>query len=340
MKKILFIIGVLLIGAGAFLAWFVPRAWLKTPNEPYETKKITIGENWDADRTAQELKSAGLIDSELGYGLFAKIDKTAAKPKAGEYDVMLNENYKEIAKMFYRGPQRDEVEIRVIEGLSLAQEAEVAAGYKVNDEDFYALTGDAQRPFSKDLRTEYPFLAGLPDDATLEGYLFPDTYRVWRDQLPLGLIEKQLTVFQTKTVGMEDDAKRQGRDFRDVIILASIVEKEAANADDRKIVAGIYLNRLKKGMLLQSDATVNYVTGAGRARPVLKDLEADSPYNTYKHKGLPPGPICNPSLESIEAALNPTATDYLYYLHDDAGKSYYAKTLEEHKQNRFKAYGE
>ncbi|MBI5654747.1 endolytic transglycosylase MltG [Candidatus Uhrbacteria bacterium] len=340
MKKILFFLGVLLIGAGAFLAWFVPRAWLATPGEPYATKKITIGEDWDASRMAQELKKEGLIDSEFGYRMYAYFDKSADKPRAGEYDLFLKDSYRSIARTIFRGPQRDEVEIRIIEGLSLTQEAEVLAGYKTKVEDFYALTGNAKQPFSTELRTTFPFLEKLPVDATLEGYLFPETFRVWRDQLPLALIEKQLTVFEDRTKGMAEEAVKQGRDFRDVMILASIVEKEAAGADDRKIVAGIYLNRLKKGMLLQSDATVNYVTGAGRARPVLKDLDVDSPYNTYKHKGLPPGPICNPSLESIEAALHPTATDYLYYLHDDAGKSYYAKTLEEHKQNRYKAYGE
>ncbi len=340
MKKILFLLGVILIGAGAFLAWFVPRAWLATPNEPYATKKISIGEKWDAAQAAQALKKEGIIDSEFGYRIYSIIDKSANKPRAGEYDLFLNDSYRSIARSIFRGPQRDEVEVRVIEGLSLMQEAEILAGYKVKAEDFYALTGDAKKPLANEFRDSYPFLSKLPADATLEGYLFPNTFRVWRDQLPLSLIEKQLAEFKDKTSGMVEEAAKQNRDFRDVIILASIVEKEAAGADDRKVVAGIYLNRLKKGMLLQSDATVNYVTGAGRARPVLKDLDVESPYNTYKHKGLPPGPICNPSLESIQAALNPTASDYLYYLHDDKGRSYYARTLEEHKQNRFKAYGE
>lgn len=339
MKKIILLIGLLFLAAGAFLAWFVPRAWLQVPKEPFTTKRITIGENWDAGQTAQALKAAGVIDSVSGYRLYAFLDKAADKPRSGEYDLFLNDNYRDIARSVFRGPQRDEVEVRIIEGLSLKQQEEILANYGVKREDFEQWAGDGH-PFPRELRELFPFLSILPAGSSLEGYLYPDTYRVWKDQLPMGLIEKQLTQFQKKTQGMAEDAASQGRNFHDVVTLASIVEKEAAGAADRKVVAGIYLNRLKKGMRLQSDATVNYVTGAGRARPTLKDLEADSPYNTYTHDGLPPGPICSPSIESIEAALHPTQSDYLYYLHDEQGKSYYAKTLEEHRQNRYKAYGE
>jgi UPF0755 protein len=338
MKKILFIFGLIFLAAAGFLAWFVPRAWFRTPGAPYTTKKITIGEGWDASRAAQELKTLGIIDSDLGYRLYANLDKSADKPRAGEYDLLLNDNYRDIARRLYRGPQRDEVEIRVIEGLNLKQQEEILAGYGVKRDDFEDWVGDGH-PFPRELRELFPFLEKLPPNASLEGYLYPDTYRVWKDQLPMGLIEKQLRQFQKKTQGMAEDAIGQGRNFHDVVTLASIVEKEATGADDRKIVAGIYLNRLKKGMRLQSDATVNYVTGAGRARPTLKDLDVESPYNTYTHDGLPPGPICSPGLDAIEAALHPTQTDYLYYLHDERGRSYYAKTLEEHKRNRLKAYG-
>lgn len=339
MKKFSLILGLVFFAIGACLAWFVPRAWFRTPGEPYSQTKITVGENWDAARTAQELKNLGAIDSELGYRLYAKLDKAADKPRAGEYGIFLADNYKSLARTLFRGPQRNEVEVRLIEGLSLKQQEEVLANYGVKREDFEKWAGDGH-PFPRELRELFPFLEILPSGASLEGYLYPDTYRVWKDQLPMGLIEKQLTQFQKKTRGMAEDAAKQGRNFHDVVTLASIVEKEAAGAADRKVVAGIYLNRLKQGMRLQSDATVNYITGAGRARPTLKDLDANSPYNTYLHEGLPPGPIASPGIESIEAALHPTQTDYLYYLHDEQGKSYYAKTLEEHKQNRYKAYGE
>lgn len=339
MKKLLFILGLAFLAAGAFLAWFVPRAWFRTPAEPYAQTKLTVGENWDAARTAQELKKHGAIDSASGYRLYAWIDKATDKPRPGEYEVFLNDNYRSLARSLFRGPQRNETEIRVLEGLSLKQQGDVLEKYGVKRDDFEQWAGDGH-PFPRELRELFPFLALLPPDASLEGYLYPDTYRVWQDQLPMGLIEKQLSRFQKLTAGMIEAAGNQGRNFHDVVILASIVEKEAKGADDRKVVAGIYLNRLKLGMRLQSDATVNYITGAGRARPSLKDLEAESPYNTYRNDGLPPGPICSPSLESIEAALNPTQSDYFYYLHDGQGSSYYAKTLEEHKKNRFKAYGE
>jgi UPF0755 protein len=339
MKQFILIIGLLFLAAGASLAWFMPRAWFRTATEPYAQARITVGENWDAARTAQELKKIGAIDSEFGYRIYAYIDKAANEPRAGEYDVFLVSNYRNLARQLFRGPERDEVEIRILEGLSLKQQGDILEKYGVKREEFEQWAGDGH-PFPRELRELFPFLSILPPDASLEGYLYPDTYRVWKDQLPMGLIEKQLSRFQKLTQGMIEAASNQGRNFHDVVTLASIVEKEAARGDDRKIVAGIYLNRLKKGMRLQSDATVNYITGAGRARPTLKDLEADSPYNTYMHDGLPPGPIASPGIESIEAALNPTQTDYLFYLHDEQGKSYYARTLEEHKQNRYKAYGE
>jgi UPF0755 protein len=136
----------------------------------------------------------------------------------------------------------------------------------------------------------------------------------------------------------ENLAQQHKLSLYEAIILASIVEKEANNFPNEKAtIAGIFLNRLKIGMPLQSDATVNYATGKSEASPSLVDLEVNSPYNTYKHKGLPPTPISNPSVKSIEAVLNPADTEYLYYLHDQkTGQPYYAKTHEEHVQNKFK----
>ena len=132
----------------------------------------------------------------------------------------------------------------------------------------------------------------------------------------------------------------QGKTVHEIITIASIVEREVAGEADRKIVAGIFLRRLREGMPLQSDATVNYVTKGGRARPTYTDLEADSPYNTYRNKGIPPGPISNPGDASIDAVLHPDDQGYRFFLTDDNGKAYYGKNFDEHKQNRRKVYGE
>src|SRR5690606_11850357 len=117
------------------------------------------------------------------------------------------------------------------------------------------------------------------------------------------------------------------------IIMGSVVEKEARSATDKKMVADVFWKRVKIGMALQSDATVNYLTGKGETRSKGSDLEIDSPYNTYKYRGLPPGPICNPGFDSISAAINPKANDYLYFITDNTGRAVFAETFDQHKAN-------
>ncbi len=163
-----------------------------------------------------------------------------------------------------------------------------------------------------------------------EGYLFPDTYFFF---------PSATTDIVTKT--LEDNFVQKTKEFRDLskddfarmIILASIVEKEAAGDQDREIIAGIYSNRLRLGMPLGADATLSFITCKASSELTVTDLKIDSPYNTYTHKGLPPAPISNPGILSIRAAAHPATTPYLYYLHDKNGVIHYAMTLAEHDRN-------
>lgn len=168
-----------------------------------------------------------------------------------------------------------------------------------------------------------------------EGYLFPETYFFSINTKPTDIAKKLEETFWQK---MEDnfDIKEDSKEFKEKLILASIVEEEVRNLEDKKIVAGIFLNRMKIGMPLQADSTLAYVTGRDSLSLTQDDLKMENAYNSYKNKGLPPTPISNPGLESIEATLNPTETKYLYFLTDKEGKVYYAKTFEEHKQNKAK----
>ena len=186
-------------------------------------------------------------------------------------------------------------------------------------------------------RADFPFLAALPKSATLEGYLFPDTYRVWKDQLPESLIRKQLEDFAARAsdFAAQATARTDVAGCRDPRLDH---RERSPDAGGPRIVAGIFLNRMSDGMALQSDATINYVTGSGRARSTAEDLSVNSPYNTYKYKGLPPGPICNPGADSLDAALHPTQSDYRYFLTGKDGKVYYAKTLEEQDRNKVRAF--
>lgn len=184
----------------------------------------------------------------------------------------------------------------------------------------------------------------LPKDTkgNLEGFLFPDTYFIPKTA-PAGenisniIIAKALDNFSQKvTPAIRQQAAQKGMSLYQIMALASILEKESgANQDDEKTIAGIFYNRLNAGMALQSDATVSYVTG--RSPVTAADIAVDSPYNTYQNKGLPPGPICNPGLNSIMAALNPTDSNYFYFLTiPDTGRAVFAITYEDHLKNKAK----
>jgi UPF0755 protein len=178
--------------------------------------------------------------------------------------------------------------------------------------------------------SSYPILKDNPTGAGLEGFLFPDTYFI-PTSLPTSqnisqiIIQKALDNFSQKiTPQMQSQAQSDGLDLYQIITLASIVEKESGKAADRSTIAGVFYNRLKAKMALQSDATVAYATA-----------ENLSGYNTYNITGLPPGPVCNPSLSSIQAALNPALSDYLYFLTDPkTGQAIFAKTYDEHLKNK------
>ena len=182
-------------------------------------------------------------------------------------------------------------------------------------------------------REKYNFLQD-PDTKSLEGFLFPDTYRIFIGTTADKIIAKMLDNFGAKvTPQMIMDARTRNKSFYSTIILASIIEREAKYPQDKKNVADVFLKRIEIGMPLQSDATINYLTKKGETRPKGADLEIDSPYNTYKYKGLPPGPISNPGLDSINATIYPQANDYYYFLTDQNGKAIFAKTYDEHKAN-------
>ena len=329
MKRLITLLGVCCLAFGFFLLWFVPSAWFAQPNAKAVTLTIEIPPGSSASQVATLLQDKGIIASSFGYELYAHVDSSTNAPRAGAYKLQNGMSYRAIARQLATGPARDEVSIQIIEGWSMDEESKAVS----------EAGGSWKVPTVADWVQDYPFLSSLSNKTSLEGYLFPDTYRVWKDQLPGSLVKKQLDNFVVHEPTLEQEAKKQGRTMQQVMTLASIVEKEVADPAQRKVVAGIFMRRLKEGMPLQSDATVNYVTHAGHARATADDLKIDSPYNTYKYPGLPPGPICNPGAEAIEAALHPAETPYRYFLTDDKGKMYYAKTFDEHQANARKAYG-
>jgi len=173
-------------------------------------------------------------------------------------------------------------------------------------------------------------------DKELEGYLFPDTYFFLADNTPEDAITKMTENLKSKTIDLEADIANSKRNFHQILTMASLLEKEAAKTEDREIISGILWKRLDKKMLLQVDATLDYVLDKNTFELTTDDLKNKSPYNTYKWLGLPPTPICNPGLNAIKAALYPEQSQYWYYLSDKKGNLYYSKTYEEHKLNKAK----
>ncbi|OGF69864.1 hypothetical protein A3H65_03195 [Candidatus Giovannonibacteria bacterium RIFCSPLOWO2_02_FULL_45_14] len=176
----------------------------------------------------------------------------------------------------------------------------------------------------------------LKEAVSEEGFLFPDTYEFFKDSKPKVIAAKIKRNFEEKTAIFESEIARQKKEMRDIVIMASLLEEEAASEKDRKIISGILWRRISLGMPLQVDAALTYATGRSSHKLTDADLVLDDPYNTYKYKGLPVGPISNPGIGAIEAAINPTISAYLYYLSDSKGVIHYAKTFEEHKLNRTK----
>jgi UPF0755 protein len=173
-------------------------------------------------------------------------------------------------------------------------------------------------------------------DKELEGYLFPDTYLFLTDDRPDAIVVKMTENLKAKTDELEEAIKDSKRNFHQILTMASLIEKEAADSEERKIISGILWKRLDKKMPLQVDATLDYVLGKNTFELVTEDLKTDGPYNTYTRIGLPPTPICSPGLDAITAAIYPENSPYWYYLSDKEGNIHYAKTFEEHKLNKAK----
>jgi UPF0755 protein len=168
---------------------------------------------------------------------------------------------------------------------------------------------------------------------SLEGYLYPDTYQFSRRQSPESIIDVMVSRFNQVVLPFKGKIEMSGMTLEEVITLASIVEKETGSADERPLIASVFLNRIKKNMRLDSDPTVIYGIENFNGNLTRDDLRRYSPYNTYAVKGLPPGPICNPGIESIRAVLYPGDTDYLYFVSKNDGSHYFSRTLEEHNRH-------
>ncbi|MDR2715210.1 MAG: endolytic transglycosylase MltG, partial [Coriobacteriaceae bacterium] len=228
------------------------------------------------------------------------------------------------------GPEASYETFTVPEGFTVAQTAarvEEATKGRISAEDFIAAASDARA-----YEADFPFVVGAYN-TWLEGFLFPKPYPIRGSATADSIIRTMLTQYQTETATLDYAfAEGHGLSRYQILVMASLIEREATLEDERPLVASVIHNRLTEGMLLQIDAAVAYAVGVVEITP--KDLEIDSPYNTYLNLGLPPGPICSPGLASLQAATAPAATNYFYYVakHEGDGGHFFSENYEQHQE--------
>lgn len=336
-KKILScfgLIAVLTLIVVITILWQASRFWLQSPPEDVESQEVVIEEGEGLSSIAADLKEQGLIASEFWFKVFAKLSGTARDIQAGSFSVAAGENYSALVDILIDAVSKDS-QITIPEGYTLEQIGEVVtSNFNISKEDWDTATGP-DSPFLES--HELLQISDIPEGHDLEGYLFPDTYRFYEEATAEDIVQKMLDEMleNIQAVYPEINIHPGGPEtLHDYLTLASILEREVRGYDDMVIVSGIFHNRLEVGMALQADSTVNYVTGKKTPGVALNDTKIDSPYNTYRYNGLPPGPISSPGFEALKAAANPANTDYLYFLTDDQGDVYYAETFNQHVANK------
>lgn len=324
MKKYWLLVGVLVSAMllAISIIWFYQVA--NAPSKDTSKKDFLITKGTAASEIGNKLLQEKLVKSSLAFKVYVVASGKAGKIQAGEYELSPSYSLFKIVDELTHGPK--EIWVTIPEGLRREEIASKFASMLEKDENF---------------TNEFLSLS-----KEKEGYLFPDTYLFPKAVGASVVLNKMLSTFDKKVDSqMREDIKNSGYSLGEILTLASLVEREAKSNDERPIIAGIMYNRLRIGMALQIDATVQYALASNKCQnltnkcqnwwePLSKDeLTVKSAFNTYKYPGLPPGPIANPGIESIRSAIYPKDSDYLYYVHGKDGQVHYARTLDEHNQN-------
>jgi UPF0755 protein len=291
-----------------------------------ETVTVEIAQGSGSQTIAQELETAGVIKNATLFRYYVRSTGQADELKAGIYDFGPGElSYADIAAMLVAGGRAANTQnITIPEGLTVEQTADLLAEQGVVDkQEFldYAANGD----FS------YDYIPAAGNYERLEGFLYPETYNIMVSWGAKEIIDMMLAQFdKVFTEEWRQRADELGYSIYEIVTMASIVEREALLDSERPLIAGVFYNRLDINMALQSCATVQYILGENKPNLTYADISIDDPYNTYIYPGLPPGPIASPGAVSLEAALYPEESDYLYFVAKGDGSHHFSKTLEEH----------
>ncbi len=301
--------------------------------QPYrgEPVEITVESGASMATVAAELEARDLVPSAVILRLYTRVSGDAAAIQSGRYQIAPGMRPVDIIHDMVAGNVIDDsVRVTIPEGWQRELiAARLARAGIVDREGFLdaAFMRDAYRGID-------PLLDELDDDITLEGFLFPETYRLFPDMSPETVVRRKLRTFARRLDEKTRTAiAQQELSLREIVTLASIVEAESPTEDMPK-VAGVFSKRLDRGMRLESDATVNYVLGTRMLQPTFADIAVDDPYNPYRYAGLPPGPIGNPGMKAIRAAASPDDNPYLFFLNKPTGETVFARTFAEHLENK------
>lgn len=300
---------------------------LLEPLEPGVQKEIVVNipPNASAKDIGEILEKNKVIRNATAFRIYVR-NPAGGTMKAGEYVLGPHMSVGEIQDILVQG--------RVIlysftipEGYNLRQITNVLVEKGIVDREKF-VNALAKTPL------DYDFLKGVPaNENRLEGFLFPATYRIPRNTSEEDIVKMMVARFnQEITPDVRARLKEMNLNIRDVVILASLVEREAIKEEDRPLIGAVFMNRLKKSMKLEACSTIQYLLGYQKAKLYYKDLQIESPYNTYKYSGLPPGPIASPGKASLHAVIYPAEVNYLYFVAKEDGYHYFSRTLEEHNR--------
>ena len=327
-----------------FLILFFIISYSKSINSSsgkYEEVVFVVERGQSVRGLIDDLKNKDLIRSDFYLKIYLRFFKDDFVLREGTYVLNRIMSPKDmVEELNNKASFRPEKSVRLIEGWNLRDYAKAFSEAElIKEEDFFSLTG---RPMLDsdffDFSSEFSFLEPKPDEMSLEGYLFPDTYRFFEDSKPEDIVRRILRNFDQKlTKEMRDEIEKQGKTIHEIVTMASIIEKEVQSKDDMKMVSGIFWNRIERRQALESCATLAYILGVNKAIYSYEDTRIPSVYNTYINRNLPPGPIANPGIRAIEAAIYPTENDYLFFLsRPDTKETIFSRTYNEHLNNRNK----
>lgn len=341
-----FLVITLIAAIVLYLAWGWYSSSIQPGGNMSETVEFIVDEGEPISNILTRLEEQNIIQNALAAQIYIRIEGINPNVKFGNYSIQTNSSTPEVIALLEEGTFKPGILVTIKEGLRYEQIADQlqqdlrATRFSVSE-----FLDIVDNPDSYEFANETTIFLSeykIPGNS-LRGFLYPDTYEFANDVDAKSVVEKMVLnlrdrLNQNLNLNNSLGTRSSIQTLYDALILASVIEKEASAFDDRADISGVFHNRLENGIGLESDATVNFITGKNDPGVLISDTKIDSPYNTYLYTGLMPTPINNPRIESIVAALEPNETDYFFFFHTDDGQTFYSETFEEHsrKVNEFR----